>query len=507
MGGTTVPIGPFPGGLNENEDPRLIADTELAECINFDIGRAGELTVRAGLKAVRTSANPVAGSTDFIKIINPITLPTGFSRLYVRRFGGATSPIYYQDNPESPSASWTTLGNTSAGSVAVIVQGVDVVNTTVPYAWFVPRDAGTTGLRQNLNTGAVEAVGVAGTVPKGSGAVVFKGRLFIFGAVTEGGTGTYRVYYSSAGDFATWPANNFFDVGPGDGDFVSALAVSGDTLIIFKRNSTWALFFDTDPFLGTLRRINNEIGCTGAYAVVPYQNELYVISRRSIYRLINLLYEDVGRNLGLQKTRKYIDFNAYNDSISVVGNRIICCLSNGTGIIPYNYYVYHSDTGAWSEYRYDEYPERFVTTLDTTYVEHQFATKHNSPNLYHAHPFSNVDADFGDYPNNITFISMVTKKYSYESSAEFKRIFWWAMESVGNGKLFRMYCIADDTRSSTPVERISSNTRSVAKAFITNRFRTVQYHIDSSVASIRMTLFDGQANVAMKKRVSAGVTS
>ncbi len=505
MGGTPVAIGPFNGGLNLNEDPRLIADNQLAECINFDIGRAGELMTRPGLKAARTSTNPIAGSTDFIRVINPLTLPSGFSRLFVRTVGVVTPRIYRSDNPEVSSGGWTILNTSTAGDVSVIVPGVDVINTTVPYAWFVPRGPNNAGggFRQNLNDGVESAVS---SIPRGSGAVVFKGRMFIYGPLTEGGTGTYRVYYSAAGDFATWPANNFFDVGPGDGETVTAIAVQGDSLIIFKRASTWALFFDTDPFLGTLRKVNNEIGCTGQYAVVAFQNELFVISKRSIYRLINLLFEDIGNNLNLDATRAYIDFNLYNDSISVIGSRIICAVSTGGGIIPYKYFVYHTEVEAWSEYDFDEYPERFVTVLDTQYSEHQFATKRNSPNLYHMHPFDTSTANYGDYPNDTSFHSMATKKYAYDSIAGFKRIFWWAVETVGNGREFDMFCIADDTRTSTAINRVSAATRSVAKAFVTNRFRTVQYSIVSRVSGIRMTLFSGQANIGVKAKVSAGVT-
>lgn len=503
MGGTPVAIGPFAGGLNLNEDPRLIGDNQLAECINFDIGRAGELSTRTGLKAVRTASLPIASANDFMRIVDPVTLPSGFSRLYVRQYGAVTEFIWYSDNPESTGSVWTRMTSTAAVEVGAIVQGVDAINTTVPFAWLIPRGAGAVGVRQRLTDNAESTVP---GMPRGSGAVVFKGRMFIFGAMTENGPGTYRVYYSAAGDFASWPANNFFDVGPGDGETVTAMAVQGDSLIIFKRASTWALFFDTDPFLGTLRKVNSEIGATSNRAVVPFQNELFVIGRRSIYRLVNLLFEDIGRNLALQTTRPYIDFNLFNDSISVIGTKILCVVSTGGAIIPFKYFVYHTDINAWSEYDFNEYPERFVTVLDTLHLEHQFATRKNSPNLYHMHPFDTSTANYGDFPNNTSFHSMATKKFEYDSIAGFKRIFWWAVETVGNGREFDMFCVADDLRTSTAINRISATTRSVAKAFVTNRFRTVQYHIVSRVSGIRMTLFSGQANIGVKAKVSAGVT-
>lgn len=501
MGGSPVAIGPFQGGLNISEDPRLISDNQLAECINFDIGRAGELSTRPGLKLVRGPANPVAGVSDFIRIVGTATLPNGLSRLFVRVYGGFTNTLFYSDSPKP--GPWVQVASTAAVQTGVVVTYVDAVNTTVPYAYFVPRGAGAIGLRQNLATNAENTI--AG-MPRGSGAVQFKGRLFIYGALTENGVGTYRIYYSAAGDFSSWPVNNFFDVGAGDGEPVTSMLVQGDSLIIFKSNSTWVLYFDTDPFKGTLRKANSEVGATSPNSVVSFQNEAYVISRRSIYRLINLLYEDIGEPLNLSTIRTYVDFNLFFDSASVINNKIVCTIATGGGIIPFKYFVYHTDVNSWSEYRFSEYPERFHNFIDTETFEHQYANTKNSPNIYEYKPLDKSTANYGDYPNDQTFFSMATKKYGFSSASLFKRIFWWAIETVGNGRAFDMFLIADDVRTSPVTTRISAVTRNAAKAFVTNRFRVIQFLVRSETPSTRFTIIQMQANLAEKVKVSAGVT-
>ena len=506
MGGEVVPVGPFTGGLNIREDARIIADGQLAECINFDIGRAGELTTRTGLKAIAYNNGNPAGSVP-VRILGSLATTSG-SRLFLRTVE-ATPRIFYSDNPEPPDLStvWTAATTTTAKEVGAVVQGVDAVNTTTPYAWFIPRGSSATGFRQVL-TGTTESA--VASMPRGSGGFIFKSRLFIWGPLTLGGTGTYRVYYSAAGDFTSWPANNFFDVGPGDGETVTALIGAGDTLLIFKTGSTWALLFDTDPYLGSLRKVNNEIGANSPTAVASFQNEIYIVSRLGIYRVVNLLFQDVGKSLGLDKTRGAVDFTLYNDSVSVIGSKIIFALATGVESAPFKYYVYFTEIDAWSQYTFGSlYPERFQKYLDYKIPDHVFATQLNSPVLYHMHPYGTEAVDFGDSPNNITAFSMRTKKFSYSGATDYKRLFWWAMEAVAGAAntAFSMYCIADDVRTSEVQPRAVGTLRGIVKAFTTNRFRTVQYVITSSAVQARLIFFSGQANVAGKTKVASHVVS
>ena len=78
--GKPVPLGPFSGGLNTLEDPRLIGDDQLAQCINMDVGRSGELISRTGLQRIRANINGV----NNISLIGVAVGPTGTNYVFVK---------------------------------------------------------------------------------------------------------------------------------------------------------------------------------------------------------------------------------------------------------------------------------------------------------------------------------------------------------------------------------------------------------------------------------------
>lgn len=503
MGGQTVDLGPWPGGLNLLEDPRAISDQQLVTCLNFNIGRAGEVSVRAGVK--NGAALGGVSST-----VGAVTLPTGYTRFFTRRTDVSPNTVAYTDD----ATSFTTVTTTTADQVSVVVQHVGVVNTAdalIPYAWFIPRGSAATGggWRMRLDTNAES--NVAG-IPRGSGGVIFKERLFVWGPLTRGGAGTYRVYYSAVGDFTNWPANNFFDVNPGDGDFVQAIAVQGDSLIIFKTTSTWALYFDSDPFLGTLRRVNSEIGATGTHAVGTYQNEVYVISRNSIYRMVNLLFEDIGKSLNLIGIRGGVDFSVMRDTFSAVANRPIFRVAVGS---TYRWFVYNYDARAWSEYTFSTgaKPDMFIPFVNATRSEQYLSTRDTVSGILDYRPTNNTAGNFGDNSNvgvaGTTSATLVTKEYSWGSPADFKRMFWWALECyTTRGATLITSCTVDDS-TTTGNNTLILNTfrRSVVKCGGRSRFRYVQFYIDASTTSKDLTIFGGQVNTAEKAKVRNSVNS
>lgn len=504
MSGAPVAIGPFEGGLNLSEDPSHIADNQLAECINLDIGRAGELATRPGLKTVRTATNPISAGTHApITILGSIVLPSLTSRLYVKQPTATAGSfnVFYSDNPEDPAGTWTQLSATF-GDVRMLVYGIyDGLGSQETFAWFVPYGSvggvATVGQAHDL-TNSANLYGV-NAMPRGSGGLVFKNRMFIYGPIDDTQKGTYRIYYSAVGNFTSWPVNNFFDVGPGDGDHVTAMAVQGDALVIFKRNSTWSLFFEADPFLGTLRKVNNEIGATGIHAVVTYQNEVYLISRRGIHRLVSLLFEDIGQNLGLFKIRKAHDGK---DSISVIGDKIICCIDTGNAAQPYRYFVYYTESNAWSEYQFAFNPVRFVPYLDFQYSLHQFATDFSSVNLYHMHPEDRSSKNYGDSPSNITYTSLVTKRFNYDSPSTFKRLFWWAVDIVTNNRTFTLGTITDSVHiSPTTLHSTTEDVTTLIKTKMGGRFRNIQYVVRSSTVNGYLRIRGGEARISGKREV------
>lgn len=503
MAGNPVAIGPFLGGLNLREDARQIADNQLAACINFDIGRAGELTVRPGLKAFRINGTINLGLPAATYIIGGARLSTtGASRLFGVQ--SATRNVYYTDATSSNAVSWTsTFAGGSTGTFSRTVQYTNKV-------WFIPKGVGaggsSTAISHDLSTGASTAVT---GIPKGSGAIVFKDRLFIFGPLDTANGGTQRVYYSAATDFTSFPVNNFFDIAPGDGENVTAAAGSSDTLIFFKQHSVWALQYDTDPGLGTLRKVNSEIGATGPDSVINFQNEIYIIDERTIWKMQNFLFDDIGKNLNLGTIRTSVDFRSLADDTDVFGNRIVFTVATGVSGLAFRYFAYNTEIGTFSEYRFDEIPVKFFTITDLSNSETHVAHNADGSRFYYFQPFNVDDTNWGDYPNNVTHIRFETKRFDYDGAHHYKRLFWWGVEAATNTS-FQLSAIVDERlTSAVAAEATTTATQGrhgYYRAFLPARFRYVQYILDSVQPGIRMTLLNGTAQITDKREVSAGAT-
>lgn len=121
--------------------------------------------------------------------------------------------------------------------------------------------------------------------------VIFKDRMFTFRRPDQRSS---RVFYSNINDPSTWNSNQFFDVNPGDGDYVTDLLVFGERLFIFKKDSTWVLIHAADPAAWTLRQFDKSVGSVSPYCTLEYRGLFYTISRNGMYRCDGVVYDYVG---------------------------------------------------------------------------------------------------------------------------------------------------------------------------------------------------------------------
>lgn len=77
----------------------------------------------------------------------------------------------------------------------------------------------------------------AGSPPIGKYVLVHSNRMFIAGVASA----RSRLYFSDIGTPETWPALNFIDVGKGDGDAITGMAVVLDQIVITKDNAIYVL--------------------------------------------------------------------------------------------------------------------------------------------------------------------------------------------------------------------------------------------------------------------------
>lgn len=474
MGGSAIPVGPFQGGLNIARPARLIEDNELASCVNFDIGDKGELFLRPGVRAFAGPAG-VAGSGEILisaKISNVL------NELYYQLQVGAVFKVYSGSDIHVPA--WTERISYAAGDKAGdAVQFNDKV--------WIP-GVGPTAVGKSV-TLATHTVADVTAMPKGTKSFMYKDRMFLFN------TGDYKIYYSAPTDPSNWPALNYFTINPGDGEPIISAVVSGESIIIFKQNSSWILYYDTDPGLGTLRKLNTDVGVTSEKAATVFKNDVFTIGNRGIYRLTNNFFDDISKNLDIFKLRSGVTTDLSKDYICALGDRLLVRLTTAGG---YRYFVFFLETLSWSEYTFPTNLSEFVRFQDADSVEHFIAANEAGTTLYALTPYgANPGADV---PVGV----FSTKFFDYGDASGWKRLFWMSIEAKSSGA-FTISVKSDESPKVDTVEPVpSANVFGIFKAFLSRRFRTIQYSL--SAVGPEFTFISGTVLADAKKKVTEGAT-
>jgi len=83
-----------------------------------------------------------------------------------------------------------------------------------------------------------------------------------------------KVYYSNLGKPEAWDPDNFFLVNTDDGQKITALHAAHEVLIVFKRDSVWALYGE-DPSTWTPRMISPSVGCVNERSIMYIEGNTY----------------------------------------------------------------------------------------------------------------------------------------------------------------------------------------------------------------------------------------
>ncbi|MEW6726912.1 MAG: LamG domain-containing protein [Bacillota bacterium] len=100
--------------------------------------------------------------------------------------------------------------------------------------------------------------------------------------VAHSGSNPSRLYFSDILNLESWPALNFIDISPNDGDWITGLLPYDDYLIIAKKRSIW-LLIGSGPSDFEVRRLHAEAGCVAPRSLVRVGNGFAFVAHNGIY--------------------------------------------------------------------------------------------------------------------------------------------------------------------------------------------------------------------------------
>lgn len=335
-GGKPLRLGPFVGGLNTGSDPTAIADAELVTCLNMELDIDGSLVSRPPIQEVD---GPV-GSTERVRIICEAV----FSGAHYL-IGSNTQGVYFYIN-----GLWSLITATFEATDAVQYAG---------FVYFTsPPNSGQTSGKWNPSAGYAAVA----AIPRGRSLCIHKERLFVSRGV-DATTNDSRLQFSNVGDFDTWSASDFIDIGQGDGTKLIDLIVYQDNLLLFKDESTYVLAYDIRPTDAVIRKISSTLGVDGQHCVVNYENQVYTLHNSWVYEIVNYDFNRLNTKVPFvfdSTAPGTLDPNQ-QVTLSILADRIICRYFS-------KIYVYGMRTQKFTEWTATEDVLKFFGPITTLHI-------------------------------------------------------------------------------------------------------------------------------------------
>lgn len=407
MPGEPVVLGPFLGGLNKASDPSIINDAEVSECINFELDLDGSLVSRPPF-----TVHSGAGSfTERIVFLGVAVFSAG---TYI--IGSNTNGVYRW----VPGGAWTLITNTFQARAAV--QYADKV-------WLIakPGSANPGGSWDPIGGFVADA-----DIPKGEAAVVYKERLFVAPGYAAVGNSN-RLWFSEPGAFSSWPSTNFFDINPGDGEKLIDLVVYNNNLMLFKKDSVYALSYATKPTDAQLVNVTRTVGASRYRCVTQFENSIFTFHEGNIYELVNFDFTRINTKLPFSYDAGNAGTRSEEVFLSLFGERLIVRYYN-------KIYVYGLRTKTWSEWKSADlnghnfgplvaYPSAIASRVDTSY----YGGSSILSNLDVVEIKNGYDSTRAEVTDIVCKVR--TKLYDIGVAHRFKRLFWWGVDFLSNTEL------------------------------------------------------------------------
>lgn len=284
--------------VTDNTANAALGDDEGATIDNLNFTDSRTLVKRQG---INTKLDPVVTTQAFPG--GALTNPTSIRFLGMQRraVSGASDRLFFTNLTKTELWGAFIFGanGTAWGPDTVVFRSPGPAAITGA-EWMVEAATPAQPFQMQLirSTGgpiSITGPGVPGspvTGPSGTHLTLFKDRLFAINSLHTSGQES-RLYFTDAQNYTSWPANNFIDVAPANGEFCVCTVVFNDQLIVFKNKSTWVLTADGQPTSWVMRTLHPTIGCVGRGTPLIISGFVYFLSGDGVYRTDGTTFERI----------------------------------------------------------------------------------------------------------------------------------------------------------------------------------------------------------------------
>ena len=406
----------FSGGLNNYWDASSIAENEVPYLLNMDFSPNGALISRPPIIDSGISS-PVLG--QYIDILGFYTPANGSKYLVVT----------------TDSKTWVKNLTTSGDWVEVWAHKASYFIQYNDEAVFSKKTSG--GLRWTLAGGAVAIP----TMPALDGLALFRDRFFGWGVANT--ANQTKLYFSDIITIAapngvyTWNTDSVFNIGRGDGQRISFVIPDYSKIIIFKSASTYTLTYSALVEEGVISLIQQGIGAENPDCVATYQNGYVVLHDQNLYKFMNDSFSPLNAQKVNFEGEKIFPGETPTEwkkdyAVSVFGDRAVVWY-NGVS------YVLNLLTGTWSIW------ESSFSQLAIIKQRARLADETLPYEVGYGVSGSPTSSKWKIYQIDNVNVSSVgseefqcvlrTRIYDFNTPAEWKRLYWWAVDVAASGQV------------------------------------------------------------------------
>lgn len=289
------------GGLSAHVSPFLIQEGAASQIVNLSLDSQGQLIIRSGYDFVgRVSTftavtgggyhNPASGNNFFAVVVGTGVYRTSNS------FGGSFTNV---TSTVTVTNSRTNLAqHTALNDVIVFCNESDA-----PF-------------RVTASTSAY----ALGNAPSGAKTCSTLSNYLVLGNTTESGTAyPSRIRWSDINTTESWPALNFIDVEPNDGDKIVSIVSFDDSVYIFKKRSIYRMLItgQDGPDAFIIRPVVRNIGAWAKNSVRVLPNVgIVFLAQNTVYVLNDAGLDPIGHDI--QETIDLIQRTEWGNAIGAV---------------------------------------------------------------------------------------------------------------------------------------------------------------------------------------------